>query len=224
MDNGWQGFELIPGTEKKGTNTYCLKESAKGYYDGVSSQLHTMYIRLFNDAHYAISGYSDRLFYNTVADDVEVDYKRKVDKRVVTYTIELKDENTAKQFNVEQNIDVFIVTQSWSGIKWEIHKPYYKWDQVIKDWYGPEKMSAYQNGPTKNYPWGLCIPGKQSSIFRYPIEWNSISGSKIESSDTESYGYTPAAYTQFKRWASNHNAATDWYEDKDGYINRDAVY
>ena len=47
--------------------------------------------------------------------------------------------------------------------------------------------------------------------FKYPNEWYSISGTKMEEGEDDNYGYTDAAYPLFHFWAQDRNSNEDWY-------------
>ena len=213
MDNGFGGNILIKATNK-GNNVYILSAGQKGYSDN-GEKITDLVFRLFNDAHYAISGNAksyDRAFYNTVSPSSIVDVdKRSVNSRTIKYTITLNNEEKAKIFDIQDNYDLFIV-EKHNGRAYEVHTRYYKFFQVLGAYYNGSKFSNYEDTESLNYPWAISVFHSNINPFRYPIEWNSISGTKIrEGIDENSYGFTYPAYPNFKNWASNQNNDKDWY-------------
>jgi len=201
---------FVDVTTPFGENVFVLSNKGK---NRDNSDISDVVVRLFNDAHYAISnGSFDRSFYNTVSPSSNADVaKVNCDSRVMTFTFVLKDEEKAQLFDNSANYDVFIV-ENHNGKTYEVHTYPFKFDQVLGAYYGNgSKLSAYIGSSTENYPWAVCVPHSSTEPFYYPIEWNSISGSKIHAND-DNFGSGDAAYKFFKQWALNKDNQADWYK------------
>jgi LruC domain-containing protein len=216
MDEGYNGAPMIYA-ENRGDNVFALSDDQKGY-DDQGQRITSLVLRLYNDAHFAMSGNdksSERKFYNTVSPDDPKAAESYVDNtkpsRTIKYTIVLKDEDTAKKFDKAEIIDVFIV-EKHNGRNYEVHTREYKFYQVLNAYYNSNKFTEYAGTESENYPWAISVPTSTKNVFHYPIEWHSISGTKIrEGVDESSYGYTRPAYQSFKNWAVDKNQDKDWY-------------
>lgn len=209
-------YARVTPVQELGTNVFAVTD--KGFANG--SKITDMVVRLFDNAHYAMSGGTsyDSKFYNTVSPSDPLASESYVDNtkpsRTMTFTFEVSDEDKAQQFLDESIYDVFIV-ENHNGKTYEVHTFSYKFDEVLGAYYGNgTKLTAYKNTVTVNYPWAVCVPHSSTSPFYYPREWWSISGTKIqEGQDTENYGGTPAVYPDFKSWAADKSQSQEWYEN-----------
>ncbi|MBO4464793.1 MAG: LruC domain-containing protein [Prevotella sp.] len=210
---------ITPCKNDKGNTLYYVDPQGLGL-DADGNQITDFVVSLFNDAHWAMSRtdaggnnqYMHSYFYNTVDKNITNNLRAKVaDPVEMTLTFTLDTEANAQLFNDVSKYDVFIV-ERYNGREWEVHTYPYKFDQVIAQWANyVDKLTHYKESSTSNYPWAIQVPGD----FLYPIEWQSISGSKIQTSDTEEYGVETAAYKLFKSWAVNPNTedknVQEWY-------------
>ena len=211
---------ITPRKNDKGATLFYVDPEGLGK-DAEGNQITDFVVSLFNDAHWAMSRaerdgndqYMHSYFYNTVDKSITNNQLAKNDVSPVemTLTFTLDTEDNAQLFNDVSKYDIFIV-EKYNGREWEVHTYPYKFDQVIAQWANySDKLTPYINSSTRNYPWAILVPGD----FLYPIEWQSISGSKIQTSDTEEYGVETAAYPLFKSWAVNPNntdrSVQEWY-------------
>lgn len=178
-------------------------------------------ISLFNDAHWVMSGEGTgsnylalhNYFYNTVAPSLNSPIAKDTPSKTMTLTFEYESwasEDAPQIFNDISNYDLFIVEQ-YDARVWEVHTYPFKFDQVLGAYaQGSEKLELYARSQSAKYPWAIQVPGS----FKYPIEWQSISGAKIRNEDTENYGVSRPAYSQFRFWAANPEDVTyqRWYE------------
>ena len=207
MDTRTDEYCIIPA-ELAGTNTYLVNEVNPDYNDVV--------LRLFNDAHSVFGGENaygmvDRIFYNTVAkSNTTYSSQATTEPFEVEYTIRLVDNMSETRINrifgSSAFFDVFIV-ESHSSTKWEVHTIDYKFDQVLKPYAFNDKYDVYSQSASAIYPWALCLPGE----FKYPNEWYSISGTRYMNTDSDTYGYTDAAYPDFYKWAQDHESTENWW-------------
>lgn len=211
---------ITPLLNDKGNTFFYVKPEGLGK-DADGNQINDLVVSLFNDAHWAMSRakrdgndqYMHSYFYNTVDKSITNNQlaKNNVSPVEMTLTFTLDTEDNAQLFNDVSKYDIFIV-ERYNGREWEVHTYPYKFDQVIAQWANySDKLTPYINSSTRNYPWAIQVPGD----FLYPIEWQSISGNKIRTTDTEEYGVETAAYPLFKSWAVNPNNTDrnvqEWY-------------
>ena len=181
-------------------------------------------ISLFNDANWAISGEGSganylalqKLFFNTIDPKLGHLLARDVPPKKLTLTFEYNDyvdDNDIQIFNDIANYDLFIVERYDARI-WEVHTYPFKFDRVLGAYVQDiEKLELYARGRSAKYPWAIQVPAD----FKYPIEWQSISGSKIRQGDEENYGTARAAYSLFSGWAADPSAENnkEWYNTYD---------
>ena len=203
-------------------------------------------MRLFNDAHYAISyngtkgqNRFSRWFYNTLDSSQAEDYPYadNVYSRTIKYTFEFANNQSGRDYAnkfVQENFDVFIV-ESRSGITWEVHTYPFKWDEVLSAYASGNKLSSfrYANGVSgatsaiENYPWAICVPGD----FKYPLEWKSICGNSTVSNVTMGQS-EEVPYPNFEAWAQlsegakaqASDAVKKWYENYNSSVVWNATY
>ncbi|MBR1414530.1 MAG: LruC domain-containing protein [Prevotella sp.] len=203
-------------------------------------------MRLFNDAHYAISyngtkgqNRFSRWFYNTLDSSQAEDYPYadNVYSRTIKYTFEFANNQSGRDYAnkfVQENFDVFIV-ESHSGITWEVHTYPFKWDEVLSAYSSGNKLSSfrYANGVSgatsaiENYPWAICVPGD----FKYPLEWKSICGNSTVSNVTMGQS-EEVPYPNFEAWAQlsegakaqASDAVKKWYENYNSSVVWNATY
>lgn len=207
-------YELIPATQNPYGAYVVDPDTIYDYGRNDNPANKDVVIRLFDDAHLSMArgatnsyGMVSRIFYNTVA-SWNTDYtdRAEVEPREVVFYITVKDGvDITEKFSIDK-LDIFIV-ESHGSIKYEVHTFPYKFLQVLKPYAGPHKYDAYMELSSKNYPWALCMDGS----FKYPNEWYSISGTKMEEGEDDNYGYTDAAYPLFHFWAQDRNSNEDWY-------------
>lgn len=210
-------YARVTPVQELGTNVFAVTD--KGYAAN-GSEITDLVVRLFDNAHYAISGGTsyDSKFYNTVSPSDPLAGESYVDNnnnsRTMTFTFEVNDEDKAQKFREQETYDVFIV-ENHNGKTYEVHTVNYKFDEVLGAYYGDgTKLTAYKNTVTRNYPWAVCVPHSSKDPFYYPREWWSISGTKIqEGQDTENFGGTPAVYPDFKSWAADQSQSQEWYKN-----------
>jgi hypothetical protein len=210
---GWEGVNIVTGDNlgwKYNNNAY----------EAISSS--EFAISLFNDAHWVISGEGPDIggridalhwyFFNTVDPNITHEEARTAKRAKLTLTFSIAEGQQQKVQNIfsnPANFDLFIV-ENHDGRKWEVHTVPYKFDQVLREHTGGSigkastKLATYAQGATANFPWAIQVPGN----VRYPIEWQSISGTLLGSE----YGSETAAYGKFYLWAQNHNSNANWYE------------
>ena len=184
-------------------------------------------ISLFNDANWAISGEGSganylalqKLFFNTIDPKLNHMLARQVAPKTMTLTFEYHDwaeDSDLQIFNDVTNYDLFIV-EYYDARPWEVHTYPFKFDQVLGT-YAQEsgKLEIYARSRSAKYPWAIQVPAS----FKYPLEWQSISGAKIGDNDTENYGTAGAAYSQFKFWAADPSDEKykNWYETYDSEL------
>ncbi len=214
----YASMRLIDPVAENGTGLFYVPADDLGK-DASDNQINDLVVSLFNDAHWVMSRANaggnnrdmHRFFYNTVDPTIEYPTARIVDPVTMTLTFTCSTNEEAQLFNDVTNIDIFIV-EMYDGRTWEVHTYPFKFDQVLKKWADYDvKLTPYANSSTKNYPWAIQVPGD----FLYPIEFQSISGSKIQASDTDNYGNATAAYPLFKQWAVSPNTTDtnvqQWY-------------
>ena len=194
----WESMRVItPCNNDKGNTLFYVDPKGLGM-DAEGKQITDFVVSLFNDAHWAMSRaerdgndqYMHSYFYNTVDKSITNNQLAKNDVSPVemTLTFTLDTEDNAQLFNDVSKYDIFIV-ERYNGREWEVHTYPYKFDQVIAQWANySDKLTPYINSSTRNYPWAIQVPGD----FLYPIEWQSISGNKIRTTDTEEYGVETA--------------------------------
>ena len=214
----YASMRLIDPVEENGTGLFYVPADHLGK-DANGNQINDLVVSLFNDAHWVMSGANaggnnrdmHRFFYNTVDPTIDYPTAKIADPVTMRLTITCSSNEEAQLFNDVTNLDVFIV-EMYDGRTWEVHTYPFKFDQVLKKWADYDvKLIPYANSTTKNYPWAIQVPGD----FLYPIEFQSISGSKIQASDTDNYGNATAAYPLFKQWAISPNTTDadvqQWY-------------
>lgn len=206
-------YARVTPVQEIGDNVFAVTD--KGFANG--SKITDLVVRLFDNAHYAISGGTsyDSKFYNTVSPSDPLAGESYVDNtkpsRTMTFTFNVSDEDKAQQFLDQSIYDVFIV-ENHNGKTYEVHTRNYKFDEVLGAYYGNgTKLTAYLGTVTENYPWAVCVPHSSTAPFYYPREWWSISGTKIQEGQ-ENYGGTPAVYSKFKTWAADQTQNQDWYK------------
>ena len=222
---------IAPVKNDKGNTVYYVDPEQLGK-DANGNQITDFVVSLFNDAHWVMSRtdasgndqYMHSFFYNTISKKILNDPRAKTAAPVeMTFTFTLSSEDDAQLFNDIKKYDVFIV-EKYSGRLWEVHTYPFKFDQVLEKWANYDvKLTPYVNSATKNYPWAIQVPGD----FLYPVEWQSISGAKIQTSDADNFGIGTAAYPLFKWWAVNPNvndaAVQQWYL-RENIENEDLVW
>ena len=210
---------ITPCKNDKGNTLFYVDPEGLGM-DAEGNQINDFVVSLFNDAHWVMSRtdasgnnqYMHSYFYNTVDKSITNNQFAKIASPVeMTLTFTLDTEANAQLFNDVSKYDIFII-EKYSGREWEVHTYPFKFDQVIAQWANyVDKLTPYIESSTSNYPWAIQVPGD----FLYPIEWQSISGNKIRTTDTEEYGVETAAYPLFKSWAVNPNNTDrnvqEWY-------------
>lgn len=210
---------ITPCKNDKGNTLFYVDPKGLGM-DAEGNQINDFVVSLFNDAHWVMSRtdasgnnqYMHSYFYNTVDKSITNNQFAKIASPVeMTLTFTLDTEANAQLFNDVSKYDIFII-EKYSGREWEVHTYPFKFDQVIAQWANyVDKLTPYIESSTSNYPWAIQVPGD----FLYPIEWQSISGNKIRTTDTEEYGVETAAYPLFKSWAVNPNNTDrnvqEWY-------------
>lgn len=214
-------YARVTPVRELGNKVFAVMDKDKGYANGSMTKITDLVVRLFDNAHYAMSrGTSyDSKFYNTVSPSDPLAGESYVDNtyssRTMTFTFKVSDEDKAQKFREQETYDVFIV-ENHNGKTYEVHTVNYKFDEVLGTYYGDgTKLKAYkENTVTVNYPWAVCVPHSSKAPFYYPREWWSISGTKIrEGQDTENYGGTPAVYPEFKSWAADQSQSQEWYKN-----------
>ena len=210
---------IAPVMDDKGEKVLYVTSENLGL-DAEGGQITDFVVSLFNDAHWVMSGtdasgnnqYMHYYFYNTYdPSETYIWANNNTEPVTMTFTFTIDTDAHAQLFNDAANYDVFIVEQ-YNNRMWEVHTYPFKFDQVLKKWANyNDKLTPYVNSATKNYPWAILVP----SDFLYPIEYQSISGSKIQMSDTGVYGSEIAAYPLFRDWAVNpyttDNNVKEWY-------------
>ena len=136
-------------------------------------------IPLFNDAHYALTGSTDRNFYNTMFDGSNT-----VPTTTLTITINCASADVAS--NITSSVmDAFINNGSY-----EIHT--YKWkDNAALGKVATGLLSG-------SYVWAIAVPSTTAGSFKYPYEYQVITG----------------AYPDFEKWVQSQDN-TAWYETYD---------
>ncbi len=136
-------------------------------------------IPLFNDAHYALTGSTDRNFYNTMSDGSNT-----VPTKTLTITINCASADVAS--NITSSVmDAFINNGSY-----EIHT--YKWKDNAA--LGKVATGLLSGG----YVWAIAVPSTTAGSFKYPYEYQVITG----------------AYPDFEKWVQSQDN-TAWYETYD---------
>ena len=210
---------FIPANTFKSNNVFTVPAHKK--FGNAKEGINDVVIRLFDDAHWTLSnitqqsGEVKRYMYNTIRNgnaELEAQYST-FDPAETVFTFKLDTEEHAQLF-VQENLDVFIVERH--GVNyWEVHTVPFKDNQILADYASSTKFIPYRD--TLHFPWAICAPGS----FRYPIEWQSICGSKLNM--TSEYGYedNEVPYLYFVDWAQNAESNTDWYTKG---INTDLIY
>src|SRR5574344_330955 len=167
----------------------------KLYVTGNETQtLDTMaIIPLFNDAHYAINGYIDRMYYNTSKESNN--YSLSVSPKSMSYTITRAAQATANKLTAT-NMDVFIC-YGYNGNTWEVHTFPYKNVKALYD------RDAADTGL---YPWAIMVP----STFKYPVEYQPITVKITDETKTDTGAYSVEGHS-FAGWAKNKDTNVDWY-------------
>jgi len=239
-----QGYPtLINSTQMVGDGVYLVNPVALGssYDESSNTWLNSdiamsgkgFCLSLFNNAHAALwksardGGDVDLstlyYFYNTVDPDLDHYMKRTAAPVKMEYTFTFANADDMAPFRDIANYDLFIVEKS-SGRFWEVHTYPFKFDQVLKEWAGDgvnatnteTKLGNFTGlHNSKHIPWAFVVEGD----FRYPFEWQSISGESLNNQD-DTFGGSTSAYPDFAGWVQNHNNNTEWYKNP----NVDRVY
>lgn len=162
-------------------------KSTDGYITDKVENRGLVILPLFNDAHFALNDRIYRAYYNVTSRSA-----REALPQSVTFDIYLNDDSHVLPLENPYNLDMFLLYGSGvSAI--EIHQYRFKAERLLYD---------RTIVDTKNYTWGLIIPGQ----FEYPLEGHPISV-KESARDT----IKTVAYPYFTKWAANPNAYKEWY-------------
>lgn len=176
-DNGFgtQLGYLFKGNNNLGLDKICADETR-----------HEVVIPLFDDAHYALLGYTpsakSRFMYNTQTNG------NKTQEKSVTIIIDTKKSTTADSITAE-NLDPFITYYYASQVATRIEVHTYPWkNDATANGYIFDKTDVALDGKAV---WAICTPG----TFSYPAEYVGIE----------------KAYPNFSKWAADMTTYTDWY-------------
>jgi|GEM_PF-5270973 len=120
-----------------------MPRANNGYLNSIDTYK-SVVIPLFDDAHYALSGSKDRVFYNT-------NRSSSIATKTLTVTITARSADVASKIEAS-SIDPFITY----GGEIEVHT--YAWKSIAA-------LGSIVNADTKKYIWAIAVPD-----FNYPLE------------------------------------------------------